>query len=1380
MTGKMGRALRWAALVGPACVAALIATDASAYMSQADGTVVPQTNRLQQCLDRAATAEATPDAVDAVADAAVLPEAYRPVENPVGSGSYPVTFAAIGEGGGYRNSFGWHWTDEDPSVVTNLHSVFDCRTGGTCNCPCNPDTSRPGGAWLTTIDFATQPGFSPGRAIGFWLRTPERIDGSGGDPDNCGDRTDTQNRIYFTSKALNDDGDYLHFLVYKSATRTDTYYFGFEDLFRGGDNDFEDMLVRGSGLVPLCDPQPETCNGLDDDCDGVIDDGVTEPCSTACGSGVRTCVAGSFGACSAPTPTAETCNGIDDNCNGTVDEGLTRPCSSACGSGMEVCVDGSWADCTAPTPTIETCNGVDDDCDGTVDEGISRACFSACGSGTETCMDGSYIGCTAPMPAAETCNGADDDCDGLTDEGLTRGCTNACGSGIETCISGSYVGCTAPTPGLEACNGIDDDCDGTVDEGLTRTCSTACGTGTETCVDGSYVGCDAPTPSPETCNDVDDDCNGVIDDGNPGGGAPCLPDGDGGYTLSDGGTGGGDGGTGGRCIAGRVRCQAGSLVCLGASSPTPETCNCRDDDCDGLVDEDSSSLCPGGGACIDCTCQSPCAHSEFACPPGEECDTSRANPDAGILGYCVPGPCAGVTCSDTEVCDPSTGMCRDLCAGRTCPDGMACLRGACVEDDCYGRGCPTGQRCRGGACEDDPCAGVACGPGQYCRDGTCTAACTTPCATGEVCQDGACVPSGCPVCTEGQTCVDGACVDDHCSPACGHGRVCRGDQCVDDPCSGIHCPDGTTCADGVCGARGTPPPPPPSPKYGLAAGGGGCVCTAAGSEGGGTSPGVVLWLSLLGLGLVWRRRVRRRGRGPRTGRDRARTGEASAPGGVRPGTLHRLAVILAAFAVAPFASGCQVDPFCFSNCGGQADARPPDAGPPDARPADGCVATGPEVCNGIDDDCNGLVDDGFDLSSDPHNCGACGNECNLPNAFPTCTDGACAINRCEIGFEDLDGVPGNGCEYTCLPSGSELCDGIDDDCDGSTDEGFDLSTDLANCGACGNVCTFSNASASCAGGACVMGTCNPGFVDLDGDSSDGCEYACTPTGAEVCNGVNDNCDGRVDEGFDLSTDPHNCGVCGHTCTFPHATGACVAGVCAVASCDSGYVDIDGNPATGCEYACTPTGGVDACNGADDDCDGAFDEAESHGGHGLRPDGRCVHGGPARLPARRARVRGGPRSDGRDVQRRRRRLRRHRGRVDHGRAHSGGRRSVRRDERGRMPLRHGRVQRCHAHVRRRVRGPDDRDVQRHRRRLRRDGGRLADPALEHAGLLPRDARCVRRPHADVQRRGGLGLQPAADVPTGRDNLRRPRQRLRRYGRRGLPRAAAVERRARRPR
>ena len=1168
--------------------ALLLTPDARAYINQTDGTVVPLTNRMQMCLD---LHEASPGDVDAVADAAVLPEAYRPVRN--GMGNFEVVFTDIGEGAGFRNSFGWFWLDEDPSDPANLHTVFGCRTYGTCDCPCG--TTR-----TVTVDFGARGDFVEGRAIGLWLRTPERLDASrengtfdssgcdfnvGCDPttpnlnDSCGGRLDTNNRIYFTSSALNDDGDFVHFLVYESLI-PNTYYFGFEDLFRGGDNDYEDMLIQSTGLVPLCTPRAETCDGTDEDCDMAIDEGITTACSTTCGDGVRTCTAGSFGACSAPTPTGETCDGTDEDCDGRTDEGLSRACSNSCGSGTEICIAGSFADCSAPTPGIETCNGDDDDCDGTTDEMLTRACTSMCGSGVETCTAGSFGGCTAPVPGAETCDGTDQDCDGRTDEGLTMPCSTACGAGIATCIAGSFVGCSAPTPTTETCDGTDEDCDGMTDEGITRACSNACGVGTETCVDGAFVGCDVPEPQPEVCNNLDDDCNGIIDDGNPGGGEMCIPTEDGGFILEP--EPSGDE----RCTPGRVACVAGELVCSGATSPTREVCNCMDDDCDGEIDEDpDGTFCPGG-ACLDCRCLTPCRDDEFPCPPGRICDPTHADPDAGIPGYCVGGSCEGVECADTETCDPATGECRDLCEGISCGPSSACVRGRCVEDNCYGRGCASGERCVDGTCEADPCAGVGCEDGAFCRDGECVAVCDLSCPEGERCEAGACVAAPCEGrCASGESCVDGACVTNTCSPACGRDRVCRGDVCEHDPCANVRCPGETVCRsdDGQC-VDGSVTPPTET-RYGVGGGGGGCTCAVTSTPGSVPGP----WMLLLGVLLLG---VRRRAAGT-TGTGASGTNPGTGLAGRGRGRGTGTGTGLVALAALVLLAGCEVDPFCFENCGDEVDAGPADTGRPDARPMDGCVATGEESCNELDDDCDGLVDEGFDLQTDPRHCGGCGSECVLPGAFPGCAEGDCTVEECEVGFFDLDGNPTNGCEYACPPTGPEICDETDNDCDGAIDEGFDLDTDLGHCGACGNACIFANATASCTDGSCVREDCNAGFVDLDGDPDNGCEYRCGGAGGEeTCNAIDDDCDGTVDEGFDLSADVTNCGVCGRTCDFLNADPLCADGVCQRGTCRAGFVDLDGDPNTGCEYACTPTGSADTCDGVDDDCDGAFDEADA--------------------------------------------------------------------------------------------------------------------------------------------------------------------------------------------
>jgi hypothetical protein len=91
------------------------------------------------------------------------------------------------------------------------------------------------------------------------------------------------------------------------------------------------------------------------------------------------------------------------------------------------------------------------------------------------------------------------------------------------------------------------------------------------------------------------------------------------------------------------------------------------------------------------------------------------------------------------------------------------------------------------------------------------------------------------------------------------------------------------------------------------------------------------------------------------------------------------------------------------------DAAPPDpdVGPDAAPPCPDPVA---EVCNDADDDCDGEIDEDFDLQSDPANCGRCGAACMLPDAVNLCVAGTCTFARCLPGHFDRDNDPETGCE----------------------------------------------------------------------------------------------------------------------------------------------------------------------------------------------------------------------------------------------------------------------------------------------------------------------------------------------------------------------------------
>jgi hypothetical protein len=311
---------------------------------------------------------------------------------------------------------------------------------------------------------------------------------------------------------------------------------------------------KGKVTLTECTPcTEEICDGIDNDCDGDVDEG-TYPCETICGPGVAVCVAGELILCNAPEPEEEICDYVDNDCDGLIDEGQRNDCDK-CG--------------LLPS---EICNGIDDDCDGDTDEGLVQECFTPCESGIEQCIMGMWIGCTAKQPQPEVCDGFDNDCDGQIDEELECVCTIG--------DVGAFFPCQEPPLlcglGYKTCECVDPGCQTIV----TTECYAICHWLANPW--GSDPACDSftgMTLSQEECNNFDDNCNQLIDEdlyemcytGLPG-------------TLGV-----------GVCIAGEVTCKEGvwgnedqgifiSNYCKGEVTPTEEICNGLDDDCDGETD----------------------------------------------------------------------------------------------------------------------------------------------------------------------------------------------------------------------------------------------------------------------------------------------------------------------------------------------------------------------------------------------------------------------------------------------------------------------------------------------------------------------------------------------------------------------------------------------------------------------------------------------------------------------------------------------------------------------------------------------------------------------------------------------------------------------------
>ncbi len=124
-------------------------------------------------------------------------------------------------------------------------------------------------------------------------------------------------------------------------------------------------------------------------------------------------------------------------------------------------------------------------------------------------------------------------------------------------------------------------------------------------------------------------------------------------------------------------------------------------------------------------------------------------------------------------------------------------------------------------------------------------------------------------------------------------------------------------------------------------------------------------------------------------------------------------------------------------------------------------------------------------------------------------------------------------------AGGTTCSGVEKLCGGKCVEVDDPAYGCTSTGCAPCATQYPNASQACTAGACVLGACDTGFKNCDGDPANGCET-------------------------NLQDDPANCGACGVTCVTPHATPACDMGTCAVATCDSGWTDCNDDPTDGCE------------------------------------------------------------------------------------------------------------------------------------------------------------------------------------------------------------------------
>jgi hypothetical protein len=306
------------------------------------------------------------------------------------------------------------------------------------------------------------------------------------------------------------------------------------------------------------------------------------------------------------------------------------------------------------------------------------------------------------FPLDDDCNGRDDDCDGRVDEHFQPGPVT-CGQGV--CTATGTASCTAGVlvddcrPGApladqdDTCDGVDDDCDGVMDDDVAVVVESTCGVGacaenqgTRRCLGGRMVSvaCDpraGAAPADTVCNGVDDDCDGQTDEEYRPRRVRCGK---------------------GECAAqGLTSCSRGTEreACTPGrpASSVDTTCDGRDEDCDGLVDEEAPvwpTTC-GEGACAGNQGERRCVAGRYVdnCDPREgaavrdtSCDLVDDDCDGQTDEDYVPQPttCGQGLCTRVGVTSCSGGEENPVCTpGEPAGFDETLLDG--VDNDCDGQ-----------------------------------------------------------------------------------------------------------------------------------------------------------------------------------------------------------------------------------------------------------------------------------------------------------------------------------------------------------------------------------------------------------------------------------------------------------------------------------------------------------------------------------------------------------------------------------------------------------------------------------------------------------------------------------------------------------------------
>jgi hypothetical protein len=287
------------------------------------------------------------DGLDPYRDGALTPETFSP--------TCPLTFTLVTRGTArFRDIFGWYNVTGARPADDALYPMLDCDAAAGAE---------------VVLDVRSDPRWTGGE-IGFFIATPEQHDASGqcagGD---CCARIDRLGpgvgRAFYSQREFNPDAagadSFVHLVVYDSVLTERKFYFAWEDIYGGSNNDFTDIVTSVSGVE---------CSGGGTACT------TGEP--GVCQYGVTTCRGAAIECTQVYDASDETCDGADNDCDGAVDEGgvctddVTADCGAVtCAAGevcrMGVCIDPcSHVSCPAGQaclsgvclPGCNQCNGV--------------------------------------------------------------------------------------------------------------------------------------------------------------------------------------------------------------------------------------------------------------------------------------------------------------------------------------------------------------------------------------------------------------------------------------------------------------------------------------------------------------------------------------------------------------------------------------------------------------------------------------------------------------------------------------------------------------------------------------------------------------------------------------------------------------------------------------------------------------------------------------------------------------------------------------------------------------------------------------------------------------------------------------------------------------